>query len=58
MNGIVGLKPTFGRVSRYGVIALSPSLDHVGPLARTVEDCGILLAAISGHDPLDPSSAS
>ena len=58
MNGIVGLKPTFGRVSRYGVIALSPSLDHVGPLARTVEDCGILLAEISGHDPLDPSSAS
>lgn len=57
INGIVGLKPTFGRVSRYGVLALSPSLDHVGPMARTVEDCALLLAAIAGHDPSDPASA-
>lgn len=56
-NGIVGLKPTFGRVSRYGVVALSPSLDHVGPLAGSVEDCAILLEGIAGQDPLDPASA-
>jgi aspartyl-tRNA(Asn)/glutamyl-tRNA(Gln) amidotransferase subunit A len=48
LNGVVGLKPTFGRVSAYGVIPLSPSLDHVGPLARTVEDCALVLDALAG----------
>ena len=56
-NGIVGLKPTYGRVSRHGVVALSPSLDHVGPLTRSVEDCALVLAAIAGDDPLDPAGA-
>ncbi|MGD9763494.1 MAG: Asp-tRNA(Asn)/Glu-tRNA(Gln) amidotransferase subunit GatA [Candidatus Binatia bacterium] len=54
--GIVGLKPTYGRVSRYGVIAYASSLDQVGPMARTVRDCAHLLAAIAGHDPLDSTS--
>ncbi|MGH7919934.1 MAG: amidase [Candidatus Dormibacteraceae bacterium] len=56
-NGIVGLKPTFEGVSRAGVVALSPSLDHVGPLARTVEDAAILLAGIAGPGLLDRASA-
>ncbi|MGH7798055.1 MAG: amidase [Candidatus Binatia bacterium] len=55
--GIVGIKPTYGRVSRYGVVPLSWSLDHAGPMARSVEDCAILLQAIAGHDPKDPASA-
>jgi aspartyl-tRNA(Asn)/glutamyl-tRNA(Gln) amidotransferase subunit A len=55
--GIVGLKPTFGRVSRYGVIALSWSMDHAGPMARTVRDCAMLLGAMAGHDPLDATTA-
>lgn len=55
--GIVGLKPTFGRVSRRGVVPLSWSLDHVGPMTRTVEDAAVLLQAIAGHDPQDPYSA-
>jgi aspartyl-tRNA(Asn)/glutamyl-tRNA(Gln) amidotransferase subunit A len=57
LNGIVGLKPTFGRVSRHGAIQMSPSLDCVGPLARTVRDCAAIYDAIAGHDPLDPSSS-
>jgi aspartyl-tRNA(Asn)/glutamyl-tRNA(Gln) amidotransferase subunit A len=56
INGIVGLKPTYGRVSRAGVVALATSLDHVGPLTRTVEDCAIVLQAIAGHDRADPGS--
>ncbi len=56
INGIVGLKPTYGRVSKYGVVAASPSLDHVGPMARSVEDCALLLQAIAGHDPMDRAS--
>ncbi len=56
--GGVGLKPTFGRVSRRGVISLSWSLDHVGPLARSVEDTAIVLQAIAGHDPQDASSSA
>jgi aspartyl-tRNA(Asn)/glutamyl-tRNA(Gln) amidotransferase subunit A len=56
INGIVGLKPTYGRVSRAGVVPLGTSLDHVGPLTRTVEDCALVLQAISGHDPADASS--
>ena len=58
INGIVGLKPTYGRVSRHGVVPLSPSLDHVGPLTRTVEDCAIVLGAVAGRDALDPSSSA
>jgi len=56
--GIVGLKPTFGRVSCFGVIPLSRSLDHTGPLTRTVADAAILLRAIAGRDPLDPSTSA
>ncbi|HEY2647438.1 MAG TPA: amidase [Candidatus Acidoferrales bacterium] len=56
--GTVGLKPTFGRVSVYGVVPLSPSLDHVGPMARSVADLAILLGVIAGRDALDPSSSS
>jgi aspartyl-tRNA(Asn)/glutamyl-tRNA(Gln) amidotransferase subunit A len=55
--GIAGLKPTYGLVSRAGVLPLAFSLDHVGPMARTVEDCAILLQAIAGYDPADPASA-
>ncbi|MEM6439347.1 MAG: amidase [Pseudomonadota bacterium] len=55
-NGITGLKPTWGRVSRAGVFALADSLDHVGPMARTAEDCAAILAAIAGPDPLDPTT--
>ena len=54
--GIVGLKPTFGRVSRHGVYPLSWSLDTVGPMTRTVEDAALVLNAIAGHDPRDSSS--
>ena len=54
--GIVGLKPTRGRVSLRGVVPLSWSLDHVGPMARTVREAAILLQAIAGHDPEDPAS--
>ncbi len=57
-NGIVGLKPTWGRVSRYGVLALAESLDHVGPMTRSTADAGIMLQAIAGHDPHDPTSLS
>ena len=56
--GIVGLKPTYGRVSRYGVASLSWSLDHAGPLTRTVGDAAVSLAALAGHDPRDPGSMS
>ncbi len=51
--GISGLKPTYGRVSRYGMIAFASSLDQAGPLARSAEDCAILLGAMAGHDPRD-----
>src|SRR6266849_5814036 len=54
--GITGLKPTYGRVSCHGVIPLSWSLDHVGPLARSAEDCAIIFDAIVGYDPRDPNS--
>ncbi len=54
--GIVGLKPTYGLVSRRGVVPLSWSLDHVGPMTRTVYDAAVLLQAIAGHDPGDPST--
>ncbi|WP_203077428.1 amidase [Falsiroseomonas ponticola] len=55
--GIAGVKPTFGLCSRRGVLPLSHSLDTVGPMAWTLEDCAILLQALAGHDPEDPSSA-
>jgi aspartyl-tRNA(Asn)/glutamyl-tRNA(Gln) amidotransferase subunit A len=54
--GITGFMPTYGLVSRYGVIPNSFTFDHCGPMARTVEDCAILLQAIAGHDPRDPGS--
>ena len=58
MCGTVGLKPTFGWVSRSGVIPFSPSCDHVGPLTRTVEDCALVLQALAGYDARDRGSAS
>ena len=55
--GIVGIKATYGRVSRYGVVGLSWTLDHLGPMTRTVEDAGLMLNGLAGHDPQDPASA-
>jgi aspartyl-tRNA(Asn)/glutamyl-tRNA(Gln) amidotransferase subunit A len=55
--GVIGMKPTYGAVSRTGVFPLAFSLDHVGPITRTVEDNAILFQAIAGHDPADPASA-
>ncbi len=54
--GVVGMKPTYGTVSRYGLIAFASSLDQIGPLTRTVEDSALVLCAIWGHDPLDATS--
>lgn len=56
VNGVTGLKPTWGRASRYGAFAFAPSLDHVGTMARTAEDAAIMLGAIAGWDSLDPTS--
>jgi len=56
--GVTGLRPTYGRVSRHGAMALSWTMDKLGPLARTAQDCGMVLAAIAGPDPLDPSAIS
>jgi aspartyl-tRNA(Asn)/glutamyl-tRNA(Gln) amidotransferase subunit A len=55
--GVVGLMPTYGRVSRYGLIAFASSLDHIGPLARTVKDAAVVLGTIAGRDPMDSTSA-
>src|ERR1700719_26427 len=54
--GISGLRPTYGRVSRYGAMALAPSMDKIGPMARSAEDCAHVFAAIAGHDPRDRST--
>ncbi len=55
-NGVVGFKPTYGRISKRGVLPLAWSLDHVGVLTRSVADCGLVLAAVAGHDAADPHS--
>src|SRR5579863_3769003 len=55
--GVVGLMPTYGRVSRYGLIAFASSLDHIGPLAKTVKDAAAVLRTIAGRDPMDATSA-
>jgi len=56
--GIVGLKPTYGRVSRFGLVAYASSLDQIGPITRTVQDAAIMMNVISGHDPKDSTSAA
>jgi len=55
-NGLTGIKPTWGRVSRHGTFELGASLDHVGPMARNAADAALMLGVIAGHDPLDPTS--
>jgi aspartyl-tRNA(Asn)/glutamyl-tRNA(Gln) amidotransferase subunit A len=57
INGIVGLRPTYGRVSNHGIVPLAWSMDTAGPMARTVEDCALMFGAIAGHDAADPASA-
>jgi aspartyl-tRNA(Asn)/glutamyl-tRNA(Gln) amidotransferase subunit A len=57
LTGIVGFKPTYGRVSRYGLIAFASSLDQIGPMTRDVLDCALLLQVIAGHDPRDSTSS-
>ena len=56
--GVVGLKPTYGRVSRYGIIAFASSMDQVGPMTKDVRDAALLLQALAGHDPADSTSSN
>src|SRR5439155_327149 len=56
--GVSGLRPTYGRVSRHGAMALSWTLDKLGPMCRSADDCGLVLAAIAGRDPADPTSSA
>jgi aspartyl-tRNA(Asn)/glutamyl-tRNA(Gln) amidotransferase subunit A len=58
INGIVGLRPTYGRVSNHGVVPLAWSMDTVGPMTRTVEDCALMFGVMAGHDRRDPASAT
>jgi len=58
VNGIVGLRPTYGRVSNHGIVPLAWSMDTAGPMARTVADCALMFGAFAGHDPADPASAN
>src|SRR6195952_697111 len=57
INGIVGIRPTYGRVSNSGIVPLAWSMDTAGPMARTVEDCALMFSVIAGHDPADPTTA-
>ena len=57
INGVVGIRPTYGRVSNHGIIPLAWSMDTAGPMTRTVEDCAIMFGTIAGHDPKDPSTS-
>src|SRR6202011_609340 len=56
LSGLVGFKPSYGRVSRFGVVAFASSLDQVGPLCKTVRDAALIMRTISGHDPQDSTS--
>lgn len=58
MNGVTGIKPTWGRVSRHGIFELAESLDHIGPMTRSARDAGTVLSAIAGEDPKDPTAVS
>ena len=57
LSGIVGMKPTYGRCSRFGIVAFASSLDQAGPLTRTVRDCALMLQHMAGYDPNDSTSA-